>query len=293
VDAADMPAEEYQLVPVGDKPLTRVRDVVHSFVQTVQIQIKTPSSHVSEELLVPPRLVSSCTATVLGRAMISNLERYAMGSCLPAWLQSVAQVFHAIFFLLAADTAASNKRVMNNFEVLLARLLLTAVTTFIFTFVEYCNMHLLCRVTTFMLNDTEICAPMYAMSRIVNMRSHKGHLRHAAKIAAATLDFKPNTQPPERDATIEQLLFEIIDIKTISEAGANPDEDDEATVRNSRRLDAMRELYGFIHCDPNSGDWTHCCQGCCRGKPHAIKRHQPSFNDFILCVACGWLCLPF
>jgi hypothetical protein len=286
VDATGMPAEEYQLAPVADKSLTRQRDIVHSFVQTVQIKIKTTGKNASEELIVPPRLVSSCTATVLGRAMISNLERYAMGSSLPVWLESVAQVFNAVFFLLAADTAASNKRVMNNFEVLLARLLLTAANTLIFTFVEYCNLHLLCRVSTFMLNDTEICAPMYAMSRIVNMKSHKGHLRYAAKIAAATLDFKPNTQPPERDAAIEQLLFQIIDIKTIREAGANPDED-EATVFNSRRLDAMRELYEFIHCDPNSGVWTHFCQGCCRGKPHAIKRRGPSFNGFILCVACG------
>jgi hypothetical protein len=285
--------EVFELAPSKLQTFVTQKEVAHSFVQGATIYVRRSATEpsIEEEVILPPRVISSTNSQTLGTALFKNLEEHIFKQRFPEWLVCISSFFATVILHLTADTAAANRRVANLVQLLILRVLTSCLVLF---HSEPCNIHLLCRISTFLLTDLGISTPLYSLGKISYMRSHKNRMQAAVKVVSRQLVYRnEGLIPPARDLQFEESLIELIDVKSLraSVDCSTPGEDDPDGIDNVGELkqdmfiNALRLLFAFLRTSVAGSRLVHFCDGCCKNAQHATKR--PVLKSKCLSAVCS------
>jgi hypothetical protein len=306
-------ANQFQMMPTSNPKVKqrRTQDSCHSYVQTATVTISDESTlqnkpDVHEEFLLPPRVVAKTDTRTLGRAFMRNLEHWMFDMAFKHWLAFVAVHVCCLIVLVSADSASANRRLCNQLQTLLltcAQEWLGTASKLILLFLfDACTLHQLCRCVTFTLEAHGILTPMYSLSKIVRLRSHKMQALHALRRVLADPNifvFHANTEPPEReDAVLLSSILQLVNPDEIIQSrillaertpqpphGQRPPReqqlpqeqqphDHSANSSEPDRMAFLVEMADFFHGPVVKRKLVHYCKGpsCCKNRRHAEAR---------------------
>lgn len=264
-------------------------ELVHSMVCSGCVQAVFPfGGSLKEEVVYPPKELSSTAAPHIGAGLIQNIENLSgmpFGQC----LEEIGSRFRALNFIFVADSYSANVRFIQQLFSYLTHVAgqkeEMPVITGVFT---TCFLHQLARVLALHIDHHSLTAPLYSITRLnIHSNARELILKTMKLLLRQRFEYRPNEAPPDtfmQSAAVKAKLLDVLGGTWTGEADA-----DDATTLTSRQL-LLRDALMFFNGDIlQDSKYTHYCQGCHRNASHALEDatllgldgHQfPDFQEF-------------
>ncbi len=261
--SADLPGKR------GRTDKTGGREFIHSMVTTGSISF-TDGNLVErqEELVFPPRQMTSTSSAHVGSALVQNLELYLMGQGLAGGIDQLARNFRAIGFFSVADSAKSNLKTVRQLFAFLSATGKNAGAVVTCSFLP-CFLHQLMRLVLLLAEHKGISSPLFSVTRLqLSSTLRQRTCRTMRSLLDSRFRFFADTRPPGQRPTDSYFRARLRDL--ITNSLENVIEDDEETFQ--AKASHVAKLIDFFNGDiTNKLEWQHYCTGCHSNRAHALN----------------------
>lgn len=254
------------------------------------VSIVYPSGvHCKEEIVLPPRQLTTTSADHIGSSLITNLETHLFDADLATWVSKIASRFGSLNLVTVADSATGNVKAVSllfSHLQLLSKQFGITVTAFFNT----CLLHQCARLLALHIEHQSMATSLYSITRLHQHATARTAVQKSMKLLLQR-NFKwiRDRPPPSCLATSPRFrsqLFKLLSGLWTGEISA-----EEA----SQRKETLEEALTFFNGDIlQSSEIQHFCHnGCHRTEQEALDHvTQPHSCQQIsekvkLYVTCG------
>lgn len=244
-------------------------ELAHSFVMSGCVCIQYSNGlQRKEELVLPPRQLTSTSAAHVGTSIMDCLERHLFGTSFATWISNISNRFGAVNFIAVADSATSNVKCISqmfSFARLLGRQYGITVTA-CFT---SCLLHQCARMIALHLEHQSMATSLFSITRLHQHANARAAVKDAMKIILQK-KFKciRDRDPPDCVGTSERFRLDLF--KLLSGLWTGEVSAEEASVRKELIKEALEFFNGDIL---QTEEIQHFCPAGCHRSEQAALDH--------------------
>ena len=241
-------------------------EFIHSLVSTACVSWVDPSGNErQEDIMLPPRQMTSTSAAHIGSALTSNLETHLLGCTLEEAVHRFAGVYDSVGVHCVGDSAKSNIKAIRELFAYLLQLGRSAGVMVTCSFTA-CMLHQLMRIVLLLLEHKQLTASLYSITRIhLSSVSRRRTFATVRELLERRFVFHPDSVPPDCPATDPFFRARLKDMLAGAWDGMVEEDDFQ---RKSGLVDDLLRFFNGNLLDRNQ--WVHHCSGCHKDKSHAM-----------------------
>ncbi|CAJ1434888.1 unnamed protein product [Effrenium voratum] len=217
-----------------------------------------------EDLVFPPRQLSSTAAKHIGTALLDNFETCFFGCSVKDFFAKMSAEYQCLSFITVGDAASANVKCMSELFAFLSKTGREHDVSVIAIYTP-CFMHQLVRVILLHLAHQKLTASLYSISRITqHTTARKRMLSTMKRLLMERFDFHADSTPPICTATSRSFRKHLQSLLL----GTSDDALEAAAVHDSQILKCLEFFNGDIL---DGSTWSHFCKGCHRSRQHALN----------------------
>lgn len=244
-------------------------ELVHSLVCTGVVHIQDSSGSCKEDIIFPPRKLSTTASQHIGSALTTNFEQFLLGESLQAFIQNSATKYGAVNLVAVGDAATANTKCIEQLFTFVCQeakeVGLTATGTF-----TCCNLHQLSRLLALHMEHQSFSAAMFSVTRLHQHSTTRESTKDTMlKLLKEKFVWRPGEALPVSGLNSPTQRRWLLKLFTDIWDGEEPD----LTADDlSDRKTTMKQLLEFFNCDIlNTDQWVHICRGCHQSRQEALQ----------------------